>query len=66
MKLKWSSIYDIAIDLEEKFPDVDILSLSFVKLHKMIIELENFADDPESSSEGILESIQMAWLDERD
>ncbi|MDY7025306.1 MAG: Fe-S cluster assembly protein IscX, partial [Pseudomonadota bacterium] len=29
-------------------------------------ELEDFDDDPEKSNEGILEAIQMAWLDEVD
>jgi FeS assembly protein IscX len=29
-----------------------------------VVELEGFADDPKASNEGILEKIQMAWLDE--
>ena len=31
---------------------------------KLVTELEDFGDDPEKSSESILESIQMAWYEE--
>lgn len=65
-KLKWKNVYDIVYDLEDKYADVDILKLSFTKLHEMITTLENFDDDKEASSEGILETIQMAWIEERE
>ena len=66
MKLKWSDTIDIAILLEEKFPEKDNVNLRFTDLHKWILELEDFEDDPEASNEKILEAIQMAWIDERD
>ena len=66
MKLKWSDSRDIAILLEEKFPEKDNLNLRFTDLHAWILELDEFEDDPENSSEKILEAIQMAWIDERD
>ena len=66
MKLKWSDTIDIAILLEEKYPDKDNLNLRFTDLHKWILELEDFEDEPEASNEKILEAIQMAWIDERD
>ncbi len=66
MKLKWSDTIDIAILLEEKYPDKDNVNLRFTDLHKWILELEGFEDDPEASNEKILEAIQMAWIDERD
>ncbi len=66
MKLKWSDTNDIAILLEEKYPDKDNVNLRFTDLHKWILELEDFEDDPEASNEKILEAIQMAWIDERD
>jgi FeS assembly protein IscX len=65
-KLKWTSVYDIVADLEDKHADVDILKLSFTKLHDMIVNLENFADDKDGSNEKILEAIQMAWIKERE
>ncbi|MFV0322194.1 MAG: Fe-S cluster assembly protein IscX [Alphaproteobacteria bacterium] len=64
--MKWTDILDIAIELDDKFPDTEILSLRFTELHQMICELDDFNDEPENSNEKILEAIQMAWLDERD
>lgn len=66
MGLKWSDPYDIAIGLEENHGGVDILAVRFTDLHKWICALADFDDAPEASSEGSLEAIQMAWLDERD
>jgi FeS assembly protein IscX len=63
-KLTWKDTDEIAYALIDAFPDQDPLKLSFPKLHKMIIELEDFGDDPEKSSESVLESIQMAWYEE--
>jgi FeS assembly protein IscX len=66
MPLKWTDVHDIAIELEEKHPEVDIMSIRFTDLHKWVMALPGFADDPNRSNEKILEAIQMAWLDERD
>ena len=65
-KLTWLDVQEIAIDLNEKFPDTDPLSVRFTDLHRWVRELPGFSDDPEKSNEKILEAIQMAWLDERD
>ena len=65
MKLKWTDTIDIAIALEEKYPNVDNINLRFTDLHKWITSLDEFEDDKNSSNEKILESIQMAWIDER-
>ena len=40
------------------------LTLRFTDLHRRVTELPGFADDPKASNEGILEAIQMAWLEE--
>ena len=62
--LDWLNTNDIAIELYEKFPDIDPQWISFPDLHKKICSLENFIDDPKNSNEKILEAIQMAWMDE--
>ncbi len=64
--MKWKDVSDIAIALEESFPDKDNINLRFTDLHKWVTELEGFDDDPQKSNEKILEAIQMAWIDERD
>lgn len=66
MKLKWTDTRDIAIALDEKFPDLDPLTIRFTDLHRWVRELPGFDDDPEKSGEKILEAIQMTWIDERD
>jgi FeS assembly protein IscX len=63
-QLTWKDTEEIAYALIDKFPEQDPLKLSFPKLHKMVIELEDFADDPEKSNEAVMESIQMAWYEE--
>lgn len=63
--MKWTDTYNIAIELEEKYPEVDILQIRFTDLWQWIQGLSDFSDDPNKSNEKILEAIQMAWLDER-
>ena len=66
MSIKWTDTTEIAIMLEEKYPEKDNINLRFTDLHNWIINLEGFDDNPSSSNEKILEAIQMAWIDERD
>ena len=66
MTIKWTDTIEIAILLEEKFPEKDNINLRFTDLHDWVINLEGFDDLPSNSNEKILEAIQMAWIDERD
>jgi FeS assembly protein IscX len=66
MGLKWVDSLDLAIELNDKFPDVDPMHVNFVDLRNWVLELEDFDDDPEHSGERILEAIQMAWIEEKD
>jgi FeS assembly protein IscX len=62
--MKWTDSLEIAIALSEKFPDKDPKTIRFTDLHKWVLELEEFSDEPNRSGEKILEAIQMAWIDE--
>ena len=64
--MKWTDVQDIAIELDENYPDVDPQYVRFTDLHRWVCGLDGFEDSPEASSERILEAIQMAWIDERD
>lgn len=66
MGLKWTDSLDIAIELDEKYPDIDPAQVRFTELREWVIGLEDFADDPRQSGEKILEAIQMAWIGERE
>ncbi len=60
----WDDAEDLGILLAEKFPDTDPLTVRFTDLHRYVIELPSFDDDPAASNEGKLEAIQMAWYEE--
>ena len=61
--MTWKDAEDIALELLERHPDVDPLTVRFTELHRWVVELPGFADDPKASNEGKLEAIQMAWLE---
>lgn len=61
----WTDSRAIAMKLEDKHSDVDVLSVRFMDLRRYVLDLEGFEDDPHRCNEKILEAIQMAWLDER-
>jgi FeS assembly protein IscX len=63
-KFTWDDAEDIAVRLAETHPDQHPLKVRFTDLHKWVTELPEFGDDPKASSEGKLEAIQMAWLEE--
>ena len=63
-KLNWDDYEDIGLALFERFPETEPLSVRFTDLHQWVCNLEGFGDDPAASTEGKLERIQMAWLEE--
>lgn len=63
-ELRWDNAEDIAIELAEKYPETDPLTVRFTDLHQYVISLPNFKDDPKMSNEAKLEAIQMAWHEE--
>ena len=64
--LKWVDTLDIAIELSERYPDIDPQWINFVDLRELVQNLEEFDDDPEKVNERILESIQQNWIKAKD
>ena len=62
--MQWTDTLEIAIQLDEKHAEVDPQYIRFTDLHTWVCALEEFDDDPQRSSEKILEAIQMAWIEE--
>ena len=62
--MKWTDVQDIAIELADTHPEVDPLRVNFVDLHRWVIELDEFDDDPKRGGEKVLEAIQAAWIEE--
>jgi len=61
-QLTWTDAEEIGARLHEAHPDTDPLTLAFPDLRRMVLALPGFGDDPDASTEGRLEAIQMAWL----
>ena len=62
--LTWDDPEGIALALFEKFPDMDPTYVRYTDMHIWITELDGFKYDTMGSTEGKLEAIQMAWLEE--
>jgi FeS assembly protein IscX len=60
----WDDPYPIARELLRLHPGVDPLSVSWVTLHKWVVELPQFADDKSIASLYLLEDIQQEWYEE--
>ena len=56
--LKWVDTLDIAIELSEKHPDIDPQWINFVDLRKLVVELQDFDDEPDKVNEKILGNLQ--------
>jgi FeS assembly protein IscX len=63
--LTWNDPGEIAWALIAAYPEADPLDLNFVDLHRMIVALPEFDDDPEEASEAGLEAVVLAWHDQR-
>ena len=62
--MKWTDVFDIAIELSDQFPDTDPQYVNFVDLRKWVRALVDFDDDPDRCGDKILEGIQAAWMEE--
>lgn len=66
MSLKWVDVQEIAIQLAEAHPDVNPLTVNFVKLRNLVMALPDFDDIPDRGGEKVLEAIQSLWIEEAD
>ncbi|MFT6790804.1 MAG: FeS assembly protein IscX [Cellvibrionaceae bacterium] len=62
--MKWIDVQDIAIALADTHTDIDPRYINFVDLRNYVVALSDFDDEPNRSSEKILEAIQTAWIEE--
>ena len=50
----WTDVNEIAIELDEKHPDVDPTFILFKDLQKLVLNLNEFSDDKNKNNEKIL------------
>lgn len=62
--MNWTDIHDIVELLVKLHKHEDPKKINFVRLHELIYNLPDFTGEKHHSNERILESIQMAWIDE--
>jgi FeS assembly protein IscX len=62
--MRWTDVEAIVLKLRKAYPDVDPLTVRFTDLHRWVIALPDFSDDPKNSNEKKLETIQMVWYEE--
>ena len=65
MGLTWTEPGEIAWALIESHPDTDPLDLNVVDLHRLILALPDFDDDPDEATETRLEAVVVAWHEQR-
>jgi FeS assembly protein IscX len=63
-EITWEDAEEIGIRLQEKFPELDPLTVRFTDLLRYVTELDGFTGDRAKSNESKLEAIQMAWYEE--
>ncbi|WP_122856728.1 Fe-S cluster assembly protein IscX [Pseudomonas viridiflava] len=66
MSLKWVDVQEIAIQLAEAHPEINPLTVNFVKLRGLVMALPEFDDIPDRGGEKVLEAIQGLWIGELD
>lgn len=62
--MKWTDTQRIAEELYDTHPDINPATIRFTQLRSLVLDLPDFADDPEHCGERILEAIQQAWIEE--
>tara|TARA_R110002072_G_scaffold115693_1_gene246002 strand:- start:524 stop:706 length:183 start_codon:yes stop_codon:yes gene_type:complete len=60
MSLVCTDVLDIGMELAEKYPQTEPLTVYFVDLRRRVMALEGFDDDPNRYGEKMLEAIQGA------
>ena len=64
MAISWGDAEELGAQLYEAHEDLNPLTLSFTRLRDLALALDEFEGDASGCSEGVLESIQMAWYEE--
>ncbi len=64
--MHWRDVEEIAISLEENYPDEDIDELKFKDLKELVKSLSDFDDHEVETSNEMLQEILEAWKELRE
>ncbi len=62
--LYWDASYEIVLALMEAYPDIELDNLGLDELNQRIVNLPEFADDPNLVNDAILKAILREWYEE--
>ena len=63
-RLDWDSTYEIVLSLMQRHPTIELDDMGLAELNRLILDLPDFADDPELVNDGILRGILRDWYEE--
>lgn len=64
--MHWRDVEEIAISLEENYPDEDIDELKFKDIEELVKSLSDFDDHEIETSNNVLQEILEAWKEVRE
>ena len=62
--LTWEDSFEIALELKERFPNVNLENVSLGMIFLWTVQLPGFSDDPELANDSILSAIFQEWFEE--
>ncbi|MDX2050045.1 MAG: Fe-S cluster assembly protein IscX [Rickettsiaceae bacterium] len=63
--MQWHETDEIVKALEEEYEETEIEELSIADLKDLIIDLQEFSDDPDGITESELKNIKQTWIELR-
>ena len=63
-QLFWDDAFAVALALIEYHPNTDPLDVDWETVHRLVVELPEFADDPKLKHLQWLRDIQKEWYEE--
>ncbi|MDX1924828.1 MAG: Fe-S cluster assembly protein IscX [Rickettsiaceae bacterium] len=64
--MQWHEIEDIVHALEEHYPEIDIEELTLPDLRDLILDLQEFSDDPDAVKDSGLKKLKESWIEYRE
>lgn len=63
--LDWDMLYEVVLELEQRYPDVDLDTIGLTTLQQMVMGLPTFAAAPSLPADEMLTALLREWYEER-
>ncbi len=61
--MQWHQIKKIIKALEEYYPEMDVNELSLSDLKDLVLDLQDFEDDPDGAKDADLKKLKESWIE---